>query len=1066
MYKAFLIIIAVLAFNSAAFSQTSTSREGITPLEKMAIITLPELDNQLLKNYYEQGLNKPLRFAEARDIHVDLKKGGQLEEMRSGRMIWRTVIHSPGAYSLNLAFSRFRLSGDAELYIYNIDQSEVIGPFTEADNEEHLQLWTPVVPGDKIVVELQASAEHFKTTDLEISRINHDFKDILKGFQSGACNLDVACGSADGWPIVDKYRDIISSVGAYTLNGVDQCTGVLINNTAQDCKPYFLTANHCNVTNANSQSIVVYWNYENSECRQPESIESGRPGDGQRGTFNSGAIHRASLFDSDMTLIELDDPIDPTLNLFFAGWDLDRMLPDTSICIHHPNVEEKRISFEFDRLSYDPNGQDTSFVLVNDWDIGTTEPGSSGSPLFNSEKRIIGQLLGGLAACGNDEYDSYGWVRYSWEGGGSAATSLKSWLDPINLGLTAIDGRSCSYKLDASINYIELCGQETDELIIELKPSDFFGEQVDYTIISSTEGMEPLLDFIQGSRSTINRITVSGLSTIPDGRYTIEVGIDDGMNSAQARIDIQVFNAIAAVPDLSEPMNGLDNINTNVELSIKRINDVINEFQLSRTSDFAELVFSSMTESRLVELSNLDNDTEYFWRVRSSNECGISDWSEVFSFRTLPSFCTIFTSSDGPYVIEESSAPPVNSIITVPYPAVIQDVNVLNVNGTHDYVGDLRVSLNHDNLSAVLMDEICEDNMNFNLGFDDESEELDIDCPPTDGRLYQPWERLSVFDSRVAGGEWILTVEDLVSLDGGRFEEWTVELCIAEALDAAIIPEAHSFMYCRNEDIRFSVFYELATDSDEFEIRVYDRNNEQLNSDFLPRLSSINTGELVISTENLAVSPENLRVELVSFPSQAVLAITVIELIDAGERASPDLISPVDGQIINPQNFEEIAWLDVGASAYDVLVSTDLDFSQLVYEARGLKAAKLDLSSQLFDQGEYFILVVAYHDCGAVYSEPVSIILDNDTQAQDWEPTDLNIYPNPSTGIFLLSLPGINTEAVNLEMYDVSGRCQIIKVDTLNGGKWKVDASGLPDGFYILVLNSEDKTIERKLIKH
>ncbi|MGA0233867.1 MAG: hypothetical protein ACO3MB_13465, partial [Saprospiraceae bacterium] len=228
MYKAFLIIIAVLAFNSAAFSQTGTSREGITPLEKMAIITLPELDNQLLKNYYEQGLNKPLRFAEARDIHVDLKKGGQLEEMRSGRMIWRTVIHSPGAYSLNLAFSRFRLSGDAELYIYNIDQSEVIGPFTEADNEEHLQLWTPVVPGDKIVVELQASAEHFKTTDLEISRINHDFKDILKGFQSGACNLDVACGSADGWPIVDKYRDIISSVGAYTLNVVDQCNGVLI----------------------------------------------------------------------------------------------------------------------------------------------------------------------------------------------------------------------------------------------------------------------------------------------------------------------------------------------------------------------------------------------------------------------------------------------------------------------------------------------------------------------------------------------------------------------------------------------------------------------------------------------------------------------------------------------------------------------------------------------------------------------------------------------------------------------------------------------------------------------
>jgi len=1066
MYKAFLIIIAALALSLTAFGQADTSQEGIASLDQLKINSLPLLDNQALKNYYEQGINKPLRFAEPRDIQIDLRKGGQWEELRSGRMIWRTVIHSPGAYSLNLAFTRFRLTGDAELYIYNIDKSEVIGPFTEADNEEHLQLWTPVIPGDKIVVELQASAEYINTTELEISRINHDFKDILKGFQSGACNLDVACGSADGWPIVDKYRDIISSVGAYTLNGIDQCTGALINNTAQDCKPYFLTANHCNVTTGNSQSVVVYWNYENSECRQPESLESGRPGDGQRGTFNSGAIHRASLFDSDVTLIELDDPIDPTLNLFFAGWDLDRTLPDTSICIHHPNVEEKRISFEFDPLSYDPNGQDTSFILVNDWDIGTTEPGSSGSPLFNSKKRIIGQLLGGLAACGNDEYDSYGWVSYSWDGGGTAATSLRSWLDPNNVGLRAIDGRSCSYNLDASVNFVELCGQETDEFIIELNPSDFFGDQIDYSIISSTQGIDPVLDFTQGTSSTLNRITVSGLSMLPDGRYTIEVGIDDGTNTAQTRIDIQLFNEVAPLPELSEPMNGLDNINTNVELSIKRVNDVINEFQLSRSSDFMELVFTSMTESRLVEVSNLDNDTEYYWRVRSSNECGSSDWSEVFSFRTIPSFCTIFTSSDGPFVIEESSAPPVNSIITVPYPVLVQDVNVLNVNGTHDYVGDLRMSLNHDNRSAVLMDEICEDNMNFNLGFDDEAAELHIDCPPTDGKLYQPKERLSVFDGRVAGGEWLMTIEDLVSLDGGSFEEWTVELCIAEALDAAIIPEAHSFIYCSNENLRFSVFYELATVSDEFEIRVFDRNNDQIDSDFLPRLSSINTGELVIVTENLVQSSENLRIELVSLPSQAVLAIAVIELINSGEGASPDLISPTDGQVINPQNFSEIAWADVNASTYDILVSSDAEFNQLVYEARGLKETMLDLSSQLFDQGEYFIQVIAYHNCGNVYSQSVSIILDDDTQTQDWELADLEIYPNPSTGIFLLSLPGLNAEAVTLEMYDVSGRRQNVNLDSLNGGKLQLDASSLPSGFYILVLNSAGRKIEKKLIKH
>ena len=34
-------------------------------------------------------------------------------------------------------------------------------------------------------------------------------------------------------------------------------------------------------------------------------------------------------------------------------------------------------------------------VRLEDWDLGTTEGGSSGSPLFNQDHRVIGQLHGG-----------------------------------------------------------------------------------------------------------------------------------------------------------------------------------------------------------------------------------------------------------------------------------------------------------------------------------------------------------------------------------------------------------------------------------------------------------------------------------------------------------------------------------------------------------------------------------------------------------------------------------------------------------------------------------------------
>lgn len=70
---------------------------------------------------------------------------------------------------------------------------------------------------------------------------------------------------------------------------------------------------------------------------------------------------------------------------------------------------------------------------VIDWDEGTTEGGSSGSPLFNPNFRIIGQLQGGCAACGNHLADFYGRLPVSWLGGGISSSRLSNWLDPKGL---------------------------------------------------------------------------------------------------------------------------------------------------------------------------------------------------------------------------------------------------------------------------------------------------------------------------------------------------------------------------------------------------------------------------------------------------------------------------------------------------------------------------------------------------------------------------------------------------------------------------------------------------------
>jgi hypothetical protein len=83
-------------------------------------------------------------------------------------------------------------------------------------------------------------------------------------------------------------------------------------------------------------------------------------------------------------------------------------------------------------------------LRVSSWDEGTTEPGSSGCPLFDPDAHIVGQLHGGSADCGNALSDWFGLFSRSWSGGGSSTTRLSNWLDPCGTAPTTLDGKNPS----------------------------------------------------------------------------------------------------------------------------------------------------------------------------------------------------------------------------------------------------------------------------------------------------------------------------------------------------------------------------------------------------------------------------------------------------------------------------------------------------------------------------------------------------------------------------------------------------------------------------------------------
>ncbi|MEW5924002.1 MAG: dockerin type I domain-containing protein, partial [Candidatus Zixiibacteriota bacterium] len=204
----------------------------------------------------------------------------------------------------------------------------------------------------------------------------------------------------------------------------------LINNVRQDRTPFFLTAEHCL---GGEETWVFMFNYESPTCQNI---------DGPTWMTVSGSTLLANYSGSDFALLMLDESPPDSYYVYYAGWSNINIASQSSTGIHHPSGDIKKISFDYDSVT-SANYLTTSGTThwrIGSWNDGTTEPGSSGSPLFDQNHHIVGQLHGGYASCTSITSDWYGKFSLSWTGGGSPSTRLRDWLDPYNSGATILDG--------------------------------------------------------------------------------------------------------------------------------------------------------------------------------------------------------------------------------------------------------------------------------------------------------------------------------------------------------------------------------------------------------------------------------------------------------------------------------------------------------------------------------------------------------------------------------------------------------------------------------------------------
>jgi len=180
--------------------------------------------------------------------------------------------------------------------------------------------------GDTAVIEYFAPTKsNSAKTPFKVVSIAHVFKDMSTEDLVGSCELEVT----------PEWQNVAKSVGRIdfvTQGLVGTCTGTLLNNAANDQKPYFLTANHCLSTQTEAQSVTVYWNYNTGDA----------PPGGTPST--SGANLLVTGKPSDFTLLFLTGSLPG--GLFFSGWDSSTLTGSAaSTGIHHPQGSHKRIAF-------------------------------------------------------------------------------------------------------------------------------------------------------------------------------------------------------------------------------------------------------------------------------------------------------------------------------------------------------------------------------------------------------------------------------------------------------------------------------------------------------------------------------------------------------------------------------------------------------------------------------------------------------------------------------------------------------------------------------------------------
>ena len=460
--KRTVFLIILFSFSLFLYGQNSQNDGRIVPISQkiqnqtwLSSVTDVDFSYSILKSNFNwqtikqedsirelQKLPRRIGFS----LPIDLNLLNDITPIQEeGYYIYRYKIYAEDAKKVGFVFDDFYLQPGDAIYIAN-ESGQVIGPITETENKTSRMYSTIPINGQEITLIFVKQQNSLALSRLHLSEIVYIYYEEKADKDLGdaqSCQVNINCSpEGDNWQVQKRGVARISfrEGSAWYL-----CSGTLINNTANDGTPYFLTAYHCggDATAADRNVWKFYFNYERPGCPNtgtpPNNVITGC-------TYKAGGDISGG---SDFQLLLLSSSPSLSWNPYYNGWSKSTTASPSGVGIHHPSGDAKKISTYTQTLTTGTwsGGMSSAHWLVkwaqttNGW--GVTEGGSSGSPLFDNNKRVIGTLTGGNSDCSNQSTatDYYGKFSKHWDANGTSNDKkLQPWLDPLGTNPTTLDG--------------------------------------------------------------------------------------------------------------------------------------------------------------------------------------------------------------------------------------------------------------------------------------------------------------------------------------------------------------------------------------------------------------------------------------------------------------------------------------------------------------------------------------------------------------------------------------------------------------------------------------------------